>query len=176
MGLISWLLGNSKKDSNELSDELSIQKELENWETFYDYGEIWDAYLKHMHRIEKEWSKLTKSKAFISDAAIDFEQYCEKNISEAHRIYELEKSRKSPSPPNMPVFTRLAMLYEKQERYDDAIRVCADALKIGTININMPNRLLRMIKKAGREPTKYELNLVNKSKKALEDRRNRNKE
>lgn len=26
----------------------------------------------------------------------------------------------------MPVFTRLAMLYEKQGRYDEAIKICED--------------------------------------------------
>ena len=34
--------------------------------------------------------------------------------------------------PRIPSFKRLAIIYEKQERYEEALDVCDQALEIGT--------------------------------------------
>jgi hypothetical protein len=58
---------------------------------------------------------------------------------------------------NVPAFTRLAMLYEKQGEFEKAAAVCKEACLLG---IDESQRMLRVIKKAGRQPTAEELELM----------------
>ena len=73
---------------------------------------------------------------------------------------KIEQAYGETPPPNAPAFKRLAMLYEKQGRYEESISVCTDALKSGAWGDGMRPRLARMIKKAGRTPTAEEMKLL----------------
>ena len=61
------------------------------------------------------------------------------------------------TPLNVPAFTRLAMLYEKQGEYEKAAFICKEACLLG---IDERSRLIRMLKKAGRTPTAEETVLI----------------
>ena len=62
--------------------------------------------------------------------------------------------------PSFPTFKRLAIIYEKQKRYDEAIAVCERAIELGFINDGtegqMPGRIARLMKKKGNKFIKIE--------------------
>lgn len=126
------------------------------------HKEITDKYFPQMHNIEEEWSILYNLKNYSGTRANELEKKCIKNIEMYKKMAEIERLYGENPPPNAPAFKRLAMLYEKQHRYDEAVSVCSDALKSGASGGNMKSRLLRMIKKSGRTPTAEEMELIEK--------------
>ena len=91
-----------------------------------------------------------------------FIQNCKNNI-EAFKIWKkISEKYKQDSPPCVPAYKRLAMIYE------NAAAVCVEAL---TMNVTvddtkagMKGRLTRMIKKAGRQPSQQEFLLLEPAK------------
>ena len=71
---------------------------------------------------------------------------------------EIDMKYGESSPTNIPAFKRLAMLYEKQEKFEEAIDICKQACSFG---MDERSRMIRMIKKAGRNPTREELKIIN---------------
>ena len=119
-----------------------------------------DTYYENMQRIEPMWSVLQNLKAFHTPQAYQLEQLCKQNIEEFKQYASMEKD-----PPHKAyAFIRLAMLYEKQERWSDGVKVCADAIRCGAYedgsNGKMYGRLARMIKKSGKEYGDEVLNLI----------------
>lgn len=121
---------------------------------------IADKYFPQMHEIEEEWSNLYNLKSYAGERAKKFEQSCIRNIDLYKKMAAIERSYNQAPPPNAPAFKRLAMLYEKQARYEDAVSVCLDALISGAWGDGMRSRFARMIKKAGRTPTNEEMKLI----------------
>ena len=122
---------------------------------------ITDKYFPQIHEIEEEWSILYNLKKYTGERALKFEQCCIQNINLYKKMAEIEKAYNQTPPPNAPAFKRLAMLYEKQARYEEAVSICSDALFSGAWGDGMRSRLVRMIKKAGRTPTDEEMKLIN---------------
>ena len=56
-----------------------------------------------------------------------------------------------------PVFSKLALLYERRKEYEKAIKICKTAYEFG---IDETNRMLKLIKKEGREPTEEEKKII----------------
>jgi tetratricopeptide (TPR) repeat protein len=81
--------------------------------THFTYNELIDVYYKQ--RDDRE------------DAIKKCIQYCKKDIEIADEFVA-----EFGEVPRIPSFKRLAIIYEKQERYADAIAVCEQALEIGT--------------------------------------------
>ena len=81
--------------------------------THFTYNELIDVYYKQ--RDDRE------------DAIKKCIQYCKKDIEIADEFVA-----EFGEVPRIPSFKRLAIIYEKQERYADAIAVCDQALEIGT--------------------------------------------
>lgn len=54
-------------------------------------------------------------------------EYCQKDIEIADEFVA-----EFGGVPRIPSFKRLAIIYERQERYEDALEVCDRALEIGT--------------------------------------------
>lgn len=126
---------------------------------------ITDEYFPQMHDVEEEWSILYNLKDFSGERAQNLEKKCIQNIKLYKRMAKIEQLYDETPPPNAPAFKRLAMLYEKQGRYDEASLVCSDAIKSGAWGDNMRSRFIRMIKKAGRTPTDAEMELINNENK-----------
>lgn len=110
-----------------------------------------NKYFSGMEEIEAMWSVLYNLKIVTGEKADMFEQKCLQNISDFQRIppANIQATRE------VPAYTRLAMLYEKQERYDEAIAVCADAIRRGIVydgsKGQMYGRLARLIRKSGKQ-------------------------
>lgn len=120
-----------------------------------------DEYFYQFQLMEKNWSTLSKLKDYHGSQAQNFEMLCKDNIKVCRKMIAIEKKYKENPTENIPAFKRLAMLYEKQGDFEKAISVCVDAIRSGSWS-GMQGRLDRMIKKAGREPSRYEEMLINK--------------
>lgn len=112
-----------------------------------------DNYFKNMEQIEVMWSVLQNLKGFTTPQASALENLCTKNITE-YKLYINTYDGAEP-PHHAPAYVRLAMLYEKQNRFEDGINICVDAIKNGAYEDGskgkMYGRLARLIKKSGIE-------------------------
>lgn len=110
-----------------------------------------NKYFSGMDEIEAMWSVLYNLKIVSGEKADLFEQKCLQNISDFQHM----PSANTQPTREVPAYTRLAMLYEKQERYDEAMAVCADAIRRGIVydgsKGQMYGRLARLIRKSGKQ-------------------------
>lgn len=133
-----------------------------------DYRQISEQYFSGMEAIESDWSVMYNLKDYEGERASIFIQNCKNNI-EAFKIWKkISEKYKQDSPPCVPAYKRLTMIYEKQGLYENAAAVCVEAL---TMNVTvddtkagMKGRLTRMIKKAGRQPSQQEFLLLEPAK------------
>lgn len=123
---------------------------------------LWDEYYNDLKEIERDWSKLYNSKRYEGKFADMFETACLRNIELYKKMSQAEIEHGETPPPNAPAFKRLAMLYEKQGLYEEAVLVCRDALDNGAYGGKMANRFERMIKKSNCEPSADERQLIDK--------------
>ena len=95
-----------------------------------------DKYYKGMEEIESMWSVMYNLKIINGEQADIFEQKCKDNIFALYQMLDANKKYgfDSTMPPHVPAYVRLAMLYEKQEKYTDAINICVEAIRSGAIN------------------------------------------
>lgn len=112
-----------------------------------------DRYYKQLPRIQKDWSALYNSGKYTGCFAILFERKCLFNIEDYKEMRRIDKKCGQKTATNIPAFKRLAMLYEKQGRFEESVEVCKCAISYG---MDERKRMLRMIKKAGRKPTDVE--------------------
>lgn len=112
-----------------------------------------DKYYKGMDRIEAMWSVLQNLRIFTGEQADKFELECKKNINSFHRMIDYDMKKGMQTPKHAPCYMRLAMLYEKQERYEEAINICVMAIQAGAWDDHssgkMYGRLARLIRKSG---------------------------
>lgn len=134
----------------DLAKLLNIEKPKPVLQPMHVRNPYADAYYGNLEKIEVMWSVLRNLNAFHTPQAYQLEQLCKQNIVEYKQYISLE----NVPPLHAPAFVRLAMLYEKQERWDDGIKVCVDAIKSGAYedgsNGKMYGRLARLIKKSGK--------------------------
>ena len=134
-----------KEDSYE-----KYQKEVKN---------VADNYYYLLQLIQREWSVLYNLKDYNGKKANEFEKMCFNGINYYIEMRKIDLKYDEKTPLNVPAFTRLAMLYEKQGEYEKAAFICKEACVLG---IDERSRLVRMLKKAGRTPTAEESALIDK--------------
>ena len=81
--------------------------------THFTYNELIDVYYKQRDKRE--------------DAIERCIEYCEKDIEIVDDFVD-----EFGEVPRIPSFKRLAIIYEKQERYEEALNVCDRAIELGT--------------------------------------------
>lgn len=117
-------------------------------------------YYAKLQEIQNDWSVLYNLKVYTGHIADNLEQKCLANIEDYKEMRRIDKKYRQKTALNIPAFQRLAMLYEKQERFEEAVEVCKQACALG---MDERGRMARMIKKAGRTPTTKEQNILNKA-------------
>lgn len=140
------------KDRQDLIDSFNFRSPQRN-----PYG---DKYYEYMGKVESAWSVLQNLKLFFGDEAEAFERLCIENLALYKNMidYDAQNASRNYEPPkHVPAYVRLAMLYEKQEKYQKAIDICVEAIKIGAYDDHskgkMYGRLARLIKKSGVQAT-----------------------
>lgn len=151
-------------DKGGTSEEWKALKKQNKWkfkesdiETFEQYQNeiksIVSKYYELMTRIEQFWSLLYQSNNYTGDIAISVEKMCLQDISYYKKLREIDIKYNKKPETNIPAFKRLAMLYEKQGKFENSVSVCKEAISFG---MDEKGRMLRMIRKAGRTPTAEE--------------------
>ena len=95
----------------------------------------------------------------LVDGSEFFVKDCLSNIAAYKEMLRIDRKYGQKTATNIPALKRLAMLYEKQGRFEDAVNVCKQAYSLG---MDERSRMARMIKKAGRKPTQEEQSLFDK--------------
>lgn len=157
-----------QKSANTYINSLysEIDRNVANHEISKNYS---SQYYSGLEEIESMWSVLYNLKTYNGEKANVFEIKCRQNISALFEMLEINKKYgfDNTIPPHVPSYVRLAMLYEKQERYEEAINVCVEAIRAGAINDGnkgkMYGRLARLIRKSGIIVSSDVLELADKS-------------
>lgn len=151
------------------SEQWEHLKRTNNWafkkskaEVFAQYEKevecVSAAYFNLLQKIQKDWSALYNTNNYLGMRANAFEKACLQGIDYYKRMREIDQKYGQSTPTaNVPAFTRLAMLYEKQEKYEESVLVCKEAISLG---IDERSRMIRMIKKSGRTPTTEEMKML----------------
>lgn len=136
---------------------------LDKTEIFMQYEkevkDISKKYFSLMEKIQQNWSILYNLNEWSGTFASTFEKDCLDDITYYKAMREIDKKYGEKSPTNIPAYKRLAMLYEKQSKFEEAIAVCKEAYIYG---MDERSRMLRIIKKVGRPLTEKETALFNK--------------
>lgn len=119
--------------------------------------EVADRYYMQMDEIQKEWSVIYNIGVYTGRLADNIERKCIANIADFKEMKRINKKHRQSTPTNIPAFRRLAMLYEKQGRYEEAINVCKEAYSFG---MDERGRMASMIKKAKRNPAPDEAEIL----------------
>ena len=112
-------------------------------------------YYDTMEKVEAAWGVLRNLDLCKSEQAKEFEKICKGNIRQFKKYISKAKELipDYEQPKYVPAYVRLAMLYEKQEKFEKAIEVCAEAIQMGAHDDHnksrMYGRLARIIKKSG---------------------------
>lgn len=151
------------------SEQWEYLKRTNNWafkkskaEVFAQYEKeveyVSAAYFNLLQKIQKDWSVLYNTNNYLGMRANAFEKACLQGIDYYKRMREIDQKYGQSTPTaNVPAFTRLAMLYEKQERFEDSVSICKQAISLG---IDERSRMIRMIKKSGRTSTTEEMKML----------------
>lgn len=146
-----------KKKNNWIFPESEAEKFMRYQK---EVNTVADTYYSQMQKIQEDWSTLYNLGAYTGILADKFEKACLTNIANYKEMRRIDKKYGQKTATNIPAFKRLAMLYEKQERFEDAVEVCKQAYSLG---MDERNRMARMIKKAGRKPTPEEQEVFNEA-------------
>lgn len=161
----NWLdylsMGGTDRQWKVLKKENRWKFPKSSTEIFMEYEKevkpLSDKYYSLMEKIEKDWSSLYKSKDYTSALSKRIEKECMDAIDYFKKMRSIDMKYGEPSPKNIPPFKRLAMLYERQGKYESSIETCKSAI---FLEMDERDRMLRMIKKAGRTPTEEEMEII----------------
>lgn len=158
VAFIVWILLSSSKPT-EITPRSSLDgytkpqnKDVETYPSYYTETDlIAYTYYKGLGDIEERYSVLYNM-GLIDGSEVDiFISMCKQNIREYRLFVELLKKEGLELPLSVPAYKRLAMVYEKQARYEEAISICAEAIRMGAVDDGtkgrMRGRLARLIRK-----------------------------
>ncbi|WP_138268363.1 tetratricopeptide repeat protein [Anaerofustis stercorihominis] len=127
------------------AEDTSWKQEAAMWNSYdREVKHVADRYFSLHHKIEENWSKLFQSKQYNSKLADIIEKDCIKDIEYYMEMRKIDIKYKLSSPNDIPALRRLAMLYEKQGRYEEAVKACNNAISLG---MDEHKRLERILKK-----------------------------
>lgn len=145
----------------DMSKSIPVMKDTQ-WEAWERYQNeirpVADKYYTLLNKIENDWSTLYNLGDYTGVLAQRIESECIKAVKYFDEMKDIDEKHGESTPPNIPPLRRLAMLYERQGRFEQSISVCMTAISYG---MDERSRMLRMIKKAGRTPTDHEMELIN---------------
>lgn len=154
MGFIKWLLNAQK--------EWEQNQKKQNTTVFYTDSTPWayddpkvirysKIYYNNLEKLEERYSVLYNLGLIEGVEVDEFIKLCEQNIVDFNRYKEACRPYKEEMPYSVPAYKRLAMIYEKQGRYKEAIEICAKAINNGIVDDGtkgrMRGRLARLIRK-----------------------------
>lgn len=180
--IIYWFYQNYiKKEENEITikvetnsnntwtqqDEIEFKERQEIYRKLDELNEKYKTYVeKHYNLLEKigyQYSIAINQNNIFNNETEKCIQLCNEDISIAPILkeYFTEECIIRKQEINLPTyssFKNLAMIYEKQEKYDLAIDACINAIKLGFLRDGttggMQGRLAKLIKKYNQQTNK----------------------
>lgn len=146
------------KNKDKVEGKTKKQSELEKFVRYQaELRPVTDKYLELSTQIKSDWSKLIHTKDYKSNLSDKIEKDCLFAIRLYEKIQKIDKKYDEDPMTGSPVFSKLALLYERRKEYEKAIKICKTAYEFG---IDETNRMLKLIKKEGREPTEEEKKII----------------
>lgn len=113
-------------------------------------AEVNKTYMESRANVIIGWKELHNN--YSDSKAKTYENLCKENISQYYNWVEKEmKNKNYQLPTQVDAFKYLAMLYERQGRYKEAISICDEAISVGATYDNtksgMEGRRNRLQKK-----------------------------
>lgn len=115
------------------------------------YIDAMDKYFKTMETVQTNASILYNLGITDGKKMDELIKLCYQNIDEFKLACNHWKRYGETAPPSAPAYERLAIIYERQEKYDKAIKICIDAIKAGLAEDKYKKRLARLLKKSNTE-------------------------
>ncbi|MCU7378166.1 hypothetical protein OBO34_07335 [Clostridiales Family XIII bacterium ASD5510] len=113
------------------------------------------AYYAELEELERKYSVIYNQKIYTGPKVQEFLNLCYSNKAKYEALIPYWQKYNLGVPKNAPSYKRIAMIYEKQEAYGNAVQICAEAIRIGAINDGtkgkMHGRLARLIKKCNHD-------------------------
>jgi len=139
------------KNANEWRFKESEEEKFSRYQK--EVNTISRKYYSQLNKIQNDWSVLYNLGNYTGSLAVKFEKDCLANIADYEKMRAIDAKFNQKTATNIPALKRLAMLYEKQSRFEEAVAICKKAC---ALEMDERSRMLRMIKKAGRTPTEEE--------------------
>lgn len=159
MGLLDLFRTKNKDNAKvEVGGNTKKQSKSEKFARYQaELRPVADRYIELITQIKSDWSRLIHIKDYKSTLANKIEKDCLAAIVLYEKIQKIDKKYDEDPMTGSPVFSKLALLYERRNEYENAINVCKKAYEF---KIDETNRMLKLIKKAGREPTEEERKII----------------
>lgn len=122
-----------------------------------EFRPAFEKYFDSAAKVKKDWLELYNANEYTGIKATLFEKTCLKNIEYYKVVFAIEEKHKKDHITSIEGSKRLAMLYKKQGRYEEAVSVCKEAC---ILKAHEHSRMEKMIKKAGRIPTTEEMAII----------------
>lgn len=147
--------------SAEEDDFAERKIEIARFQEYMDKTKpITDEYFHLLEKIEADWSVMYNMHSYQGKIAKALENDCKRSIDLYKKWHQIDLEYGEDTPSNVPCYRRLAMLYERQGKYEESINICKETIK-ARVNISDARpRLVRMINKAKRQPTSEEMELI----------------
>lgn len=146
MGIFKTRHNHTLFDTKERKEGEKNIKKFEKYQN--ELTPVSDKYYDQMtNEIQPGWSLLYQSKDYTSEFAKKYEQLCIENIKLFKEMVTIEKKNDDYLSKRVPAYERLAMLYERQHKYEKALVICEDAYKNDASREVMKKRYDRLVKK-----------------------------
>lgn len=143
-----------KKENKWVFSPDPVEKHMKHEKEFRP---VFKKYYDLMNKIESQWSIVYRSKDYTCKLACEIEKECYETIKLFEKLREIDLKYGETPMSGSKVFKRLAILYERQKKYEKAITVCKLACNLG---IDETNRMKTMLSKAGRNASEEETYLM----------------
>lgn len=171
----------SEQASKQAEEKVLEKRRQEQWEAFYSDSQAQNMQKKYYalyEKVENEYKLVNQLGAFSSERGKKLLTQIKQGITLFDEMVEIWR-RYDQDVPNNPFYYRLAVVYEKAEKYKLAAQTCVDAIKAGYSDDGtkggMESRLARMVKKGHFEPTAEMCELLNISKDDIKGERPKKK-
>lgn len=153
-------MGNSsqKSNQNKVNESQLIATDsvinLSDSEKYMKYltdskrNKIVADYFNGMDKIKKNASLLYQSGITTGEPIDELIEQCYENIAQYDKWKKIANAEMEELPLNVPAFKRLAIIYDRQSKYDLELEVCKQAIARG-LDMGMEARAAKCAKKLG---------------------------